>query len=191
MDAPQLALSLLVAVGLAAASGLRIFVPALVAGLAARAGALPLTADFQWLASTPALVALGLATAVELAAYSVPWLDHALDVVATPVAILGGFLLSAAVLTELDPLLRWSLALVVGGGAAAAVQIPSAIARGVSTWTTGGVANPAVAASEAAGSTFVSVAAVLAPLLLVVVVVLALLLVASRRREARALRARS
>jgi hypothetical protein len=190
METTQVVLSLLVALGLAAASGLRIFVPALVAGAAARAGVLPLTPEFQWLASTPALAALGAATLLEVGAYSIPWLDHALDVVATPVAILAGFLLSAAVMTDLDPLLRWSLALVLGGGAAAAVQVPTALVRGVSTWTTGGVANPVVSTAEAAGSTLVSIAAVLAPILLVVVLVLAVWLYASRRQLS-ALRARS
>ena len=194
METTQVVISLLVAVALAAATGLRIFVPALVAGLAARAGVLPLSADFAWLASTPALIALGVATLLEIAAYSIPWLDHALDVIATPVAILAGFLLSAAVLTDLDPLLRWSLALVLGGGAAAAVQIPTAALRGASTWTTGGLANPAIAAGEAAGSTLVSIAAVLAPILIVLLFVIVAVLasrLAANRRELAALRARS
>lgn len=167
MEATQVVESLLVAVGLAAATGLRIFVPALVAAIAARAGVLPLSEGFQWLSSTPALVALGVATAIELGAYSIPWIDHALDVVATPVAIVAGFLLSAAVLVDLDPMLRWSLAAIVGGGAAAMVQIPTTLARGVSTWTTGGVANPAVSATEAAGSTALSVLSVLIPFVVV------------------------
>ena len=65
------------AVGLAAATGFRIFIPALIAATAARAGLLPLSDGFQWLASTPALVVLSLATLVELCAYAIPWLDHA------------------------------------------------------------------------------------------------------------------
>ena len=108
---------------------------------------------------------LALATLLELGAFAVPWLDHALDAIASPAAILAGFLLSAAVLTELDPALRWSLALVAGGGAAALVQIPTVIARGLSTWTTGGVANPLIASAEAAGATVLSIVSVLAPFL--------------------------
>ncbi|HTF90139.1 MAG TPA: DUF4126 domain-containing protein [Planctomycetota bacterium] len=163
MDTPHILQSLVVAVGLSAATGFRVFVPALVAALAARAGMLPLSPEFQWLASTGAIVTLSIATLVELGAYAIPWLDHALDVIATPTAIGAGFLLSAAVLPDLDPMLRWSLAFVVGSTAAAMVQIPTAVARGVSTWTTGGVANPVISTAEAAGSTLVSIAAVLAP----------------------------
>ena len=60
MDAPFTALvSIALGIGLAAASGFRIFVPLLFAGIAARAGWLPLNESFAWLQSTPALVVLG------------------------------------------------------------------------------------------------------------------------------------
>lgn len=175
MDTTHVVQSLFVAIGLAAATGFRIFVPALVAAVAARAGILPLSEGFQWLASTPALLALALATLIELGAYAIPWVDHALDFLATPVAIFAGFLLSAAVLADLDPVLRWSLAAVLGGGGAALIQIPTSIARGVSTWTTGGVANPVLSTAEAASSTALSIASVLVPFF----VVLALALLAA------------
>ncbi len=183
MDTAHLLQSLFVAVGLAAATGFRIFIPALIAAIAARAGLLPLSEGFQWLASTPALVVLSLATLIELCAYAIPWLDHALDVLATPAAIVAGFLLSAAVLGDLDPMLRWSLAAVVGGGGAALVQIPTAIARGVSTWTTGGIANPVVSTAEAVGSTGLSLASVLVPFFAVFALVLLVAYLLIRRRE--------
>ena len=128
---------------------------------------------------------MSLATLIELGAYAIPWLDHALDLLATPVAILAGFLLSAAVLADLDPMLRWSLALVIGGGAAALVQIPTTVARGVSSWTTAGVANPAVSTAEAAGSTCLSIAAVLAPFLALLGLVFFAAYLLHRRRELR------
>jgi len=184
MDTAHIIESLFVAIGLAAATGFRVFVPALIASVAARTGLLELNEGFLWLGSTPALVVLSAASLLELAAYAIPWLDHALDVIATPAAIVAGFLLSAAVIADLDPLLRWSLAVVVGGGSAAAVQIPTAIARGVSTWTTGGVANPGVAAAEAAGSTALSVASVFAPYVAVLaLVLLAVVLIVHRRGQ--------
>jgi|GEM_PF-1570126 len=52
-------------IGLAAATGFRIFIPLLVAGLAARLDVLPLGDSFQWLQSTPALVMLGTAAIAE------------------------------------------------------------------------------------------------------------------------------
>jgi len=184
MDTAHVVQSLLVAVGLSAATGFRVFLPALIAAVGARAGVLPLSESFQWLASAPAIVTLSLAALFELGAYAIPWLDHALDVIATPAAILAGFLLSAAVLVDMDPVLRWSLAVIVGAGAAALVQVPTATARGVSTWTTAGLANPLIAAVEAAGATLLSILAVLAPLL--VLLLLVLLAVVAWRRFRRA-----
>ena len=61
----DLLFSVALGIGLAAATGFRVFIPLLVAGLAARAGWLPLTESFAWLQSTPALVALGTAAVLE------------------------------------------------------------------------------------------------------------------------------
>ena len=102
--------SVFAGVALAAACGFRVFVPLLVLSIASILGAIPLANDFSWLASMPALIALATATIMEIAAYYIPWLDHALDVVATPAAILAGVITTAAVVTDLSPVLRWSLA---------------------------------------------------------------------------------
>ena len=61
-----------------------------------------------------------------------------------------------------------------------------AVARGVSTWGSGGVANPVLSTAEAAGSTAVSVAAVLAPFLALLAVALLVALWAQSRRDPRA-----
>ena len=63
-------LSLGVGVGLAAAAGLRVFLPLLLLGSAARLGWIPLTDGFGWLASGAGLSALGVATVLEIGAYS-------------------------------------------------------------------------------------------------------------------------
>ena len=75
-----------------------------------------------WLGSDAALVALATATVLEVSAYYVPWLDNLLDAMATPAAIVAGVMAWAAVTPELSPLLRWTLAIVAGGGAAGLVQ---------------------------------------------------------------------
>jgi len=79
-------LSVLLGVGLSAACGFRIFVPFLLVGIAARTGHLVLGPSFGWMSSTPALVAFCAATVLEVAAYYIPWLDHLLDVIASPAA---------------------------------------------------------------------------------------------------------
>jgi hypothetical protein len=159
---------------LSAAVGFRVFVPLLLAGSAARLGYLELTTDMAWLASDAALVALATATVLEVCAYYVPWLDNLLDTVATPTAILAGVIAWAAVTPDLSPLLRWTLAVIAGGGAAGLVQSGTALLRLHSTAFTAGLGNPVVATGELAGSVSLSVLAVLAPVLAAVLVLLVL-----------------
>ncbi len=56
-------------IGLAAATGFRIFIPLLLVGLAARFDMLPLGESFQWLSTTPALLTLGTAAVLETLGY--------------------------------------------------------------------------------------------------------------------------
>jgi hypothetical protein len=193
VDPRQLLLSLGVGLGLAAACGFRVFLPLLALGAAARADLVPLASGFQWLATTPALGALTVATALEIGAYYVPWLDHLLDVAATPAAVAAGALASASVLTELPPLLQWSVALVGGGTAAGIVQGATSLLRLGSTATTGGLGNPVVATFEWMTAALVAVLAIALPvlaLLLLGAIVLGIYRLARRalrKREAPAL----
>ncbi len=157
--------SVFAGVALAAACGCRVFVPLLVLSIASILGAIPLADDFSWLATMPALIALATATIMEIAAYYVPWLDHALDVVATPAAILAGVVTTAAVVADLSPVLRWSLAIVGGGGVAGAVQGGTVLLRLKSGVMTAGVGNPIVSTGETASSTVTSVLAVVMPVI--------------------------
>ena len=180
---------LAVALGLAlsAACGFRIFVPLLAVGAAQATGYLTLAPKFAWIGSTPALVVLGVATVIEIAAYHVPWLDHLLDTIASPAAIVAGIVVTASVVTDMDPLWRWTLAVIAGGGLAGAVQGSTVLVRAASTATTGGLANPVVATAELVGSVAISILALLVPVLALVTVMLGILLTILwvRRRRAR------
>lgn len=74
-------------VGLAASCGFRVFVPLLVASIAARTGVFPLNESFQWLAGWPAIISFGTATVIEIFAYYIPFVDNLLDIITTPLAI--------------------------------------------------------------------------------------------------------
>lgn len=165
-------LSVCLGVGLAAACGFRVFVPLLALNLAARFDFLDLAGGFDWVASTPALVILVVATLAEIAAYYLPWIDNALDTLASPLAVIAGVLVTASVLTDMSPVVRWSLALIAGGTAAGTVQGLTSVTRGASTLATGGLANFAIATAELAGSVFFSVLSLLLPLLAVALLVL-------------------
>ena len=134
--------------GLAACSGFRVFVPLLAASIAYHTGYLAPAAGFAWLGSWAALLTLATATVVEVAGYYVPVVDHLLDTLTTPASFVAGTILMTSALPHLDPTLRWTLGLLVGGGTAGLVQTGTALLRGASTATTGGLANPVLATAE-------------------------------------------
>jgi hypothetical protein len=170
-------LSLCIGIGLSAACGFRVFVPLLMMSIAAHSGHLTLASGFQWIGSDPALIALAVATALEIAGYYVPWLDHFLDTIATPAAIVAGTIVTASFVTDVSPFLRWTLAAIAGGGAAGLIQTSTVLARGASTLATGGLANPVFATAELAGALVTSVLSLVAPVLtIVLIVVVAVLL---------------
>jgi hypothetical protein len=146
------AIAIIVGICLAASCGFRVFAPLLVAGAAARLGYLPVNQSFEWLASWPAIIAFSVAALVEIAAFYIPWLDNLLDTIASPAATIAGMVLFAAVAVDIDPYLRWTLAIIAGGGSAAVVQGGTVLTRLASTGTTGGVTNFIVATFEAAAS---------------------------------------
>src|SRR5215467_2271338 len=99
----DLALSVVLGVALAAATGFRVFLPMLVVSAAANTGHLSLAGGFAWLGTPAALTMLGVAALAEVAAYYVPGVDNLLDTLATPAAFVAGTVLSAAVMTDLAP----------------------------------------------------------------------------------------
>jgi hypothetical protein len=157
-----------------------VFVPLLLTGLAARLGYLRLTSGMAWLDSDPALVALATVTVLEVGAYYVPWLDHVIDAAATPAAVTAGVVATAAVTPDLPPLLRWTLAIVAGGGAAGVVHAGTALLRLKSSALTLGVGNPVVATGELLGAVILSGLALLAPILAAVIGIAVLIFVARR-----------
>ena len=90
MDNWEIALSVMVGVGLSAACGFRVFIPPLVLCIAGKAGHVTFGQEFAWMDSNVALAAFGLAALLEVGAYYIPWLDNALDTVAAPAAVVAG-----------------------------------------------------------------------------------------------------
>jgi hypothetical protein len=160
----DIAASVALGIGLAAATGLRLFLPMLVVSAAAYAGYLPLSENFAWLGTPAALILLGVAAIAEVLAYYIPGLDNLLDTLATPAAFVAGTVISAAVITDLPPMVRWAAAIIAGGGIAGVTQSVTTLVRAKSTVMTGTLGNPVVATTELGGSLIVSLLALAAPL---------------------------
>ncbi len=164
-------LGLLVGIGLSAASGLRVFVPLLGMSIASLSGYIPPTEGFEWIGTWPALIALTTATVIEITGYYIPWVDNLMDAICTPAAVIAGTILTASMIKESSPFLRWSLAIIAGGGTAGAVQLGTVLLRGKSSILTGGIGNFALATVELIGSIVITVLAILIPLLGFILVV--------------------
>jgi hypothetical protein len=180
----QALLSIAIGIGLAAATGMRVFVPLLVLGVTARMEWLPLSAGFQWLSSWPAIIAFAVAAVFEVGAYYIPVVDNFLDLIAGPLAVLAGVVTTAAVVTDLPPMVRWSVAIFAGGGTAGVVQTLMSVVRLKSTALTAGFGNFIVATFELVASFAASLVAILAPViaLLVLFVILGVFLALTRNR---------
>lgn len=163
-------------VGLAAACGFRVFVPLFIASLAANSGmqvdflggfnVAEVLGEHHWLGSTPVTIMLGVATVIEVASYYVPWIDNALDAIATPLAVAAGTVITGTMLPEFmgDGSIKWVAAMIAGGGTAGVVQGASVIVRGTSSATTGGIGNPAISTAELGGSVLTAGLAVFIPI---------------------------
>jgi len=179
-DTLSILLAIALGIGLAAATGFRVFLPFFIAGAAARLELLPLADSFEWLATTPALLMLATAAFLEALAYYIPGVDHLLDVAATPTTIAAGMIVSASVMADVPPAVMWPVAVIAGGGVAGLIKGSTALLRGQTAAATGGFGNPVVSTVENVGAAVLAVLAILLPLLGVVAVV-ALLLWGIRR----------
>jgi hypothetical protein len=170
-------------VALAASCGLRTFLPLFIVGLVGRlTGWVDIGDEFNWVTSTPALVAFGTGAFVEMAGDKFPWLDNFLNAIQTPVRTLAGALIYASVAVDMPLWVLAILALILGGGVALAVHTAKSGLRLGSTAATGGAANPVLSLLEDVGcaiSTVLSLVA-FAFALLVAAGALAVLVISGR-----------
>lgn len=170
------ALAICAGIALAAATGFRLFLPLLALSIAAHTNLLTPSPAFSFLSTTPALTLLLTATIIELAAYYIPWLDHALDSITTPLSLVAGTCAVLATFPAGTPeWAKWSMALLAGGAPAGLIQTGTVAARALSTYTTAGIANPVISTIELIAATVLAVLALLVPLLAAALVLAALI----------------
>ena len=158
-------LGLGVGIGLSAACGFRVFVPLLALSLASWTNYLTLSPEFAWIGTLPALIAFSIATCLEVGAYYIPIVDHFLDTVMTPASFVAGTIVAASNIVDVGPFLKWTLALVAGGGVAGLVQGSTVSLRFLSTATTGGIGNILMGTLELIGAVLLAILAIFLPIL--------------------------
>ncbi|MBV7440946.1 DUF4126 domain-containing protein [Weeksellaceae bacterium TAE3-ERU29] len=163
-------ISFCLGIGLSAAAGFRVFLPLFIFSLAAKFG-LDLGESWAFLGSWTAIITLGVATFVEILAYYIPWVDNALDSIAIPLAGLAGTLLMGLSLTGIDSeIFQWGLAIIAGGGTAAAIKGTTASGRLMSSTATGGVGNFVVSTTETIASSILGIVSIFLPILAFILV---------------------
>lgn len=158
-------ISAFIGIGLAAATGFRVFMPMFAVSLASYLGWIPMNESFEWLAGLPTLITTGIAMIAEILAYYIPFIDHLLDTISVPLATIAGSVMFASQFADIGTFPQWALALIAGGGTAAAISSGFAGTRAASTATTGGLGNSVVATTETAGAGIMSFLALAAPVI--------------------------
>lgn len=168
-------LAVISGIGLSAACGFRIFVPLLALNLASLGGIVHLSPGFEWIGGQQATIAFAIATVLEIIAYYVPWLDNVMDAIASPVSVIAGVIASASLMADLPPPVKWTVAIIAGGGAAGLFQGATTALRLKSSLFTGGLGNFLVATLELLGSAVTSFLALLLPIIGFVLVAILIL----------------
>ena len=172
----EILLSICLGIGLSAACGFRVFVPLLAMSIASLSGHLTLAHGFEWIGTYPAFMAFATAAILEVAAYYIPWFDNLMDSIAAPAAFLAGAIVTASSIIQMSPLMKWTLAIIAGGGTAAIFHGATALVRGASTAVTGGLGNHAIATTELGVASGLSLLAIALPLFSSIVVLVLLVL---------------
>ncbi|MFD1613625.1 DUF4126 domain-containing protein [Gelatiniphilus marinus] len=170
-------ISICLGIGLAASVGFRVFLPLFALSLAANFEIWPLNESWEWIGSTTALLTLGVATLVEICAYFIPYVDNVLDSIAIPLATLAGTAVMLSTVSDLSPVTTWALAIITGGGTAAAIAGTSSTTRLASTATTGGMGNPLLSILETVTATVMSVISIFIPVLALILAAILLFVV--------------
>jgi hypothetical protein len=171
--------------GLAASCGLRTFLPLFILSAAARFHlfGVDLNPALGWIGTIPALIALGLATSLEVIADKIPLVDHALAAVGTVTRPIAGVLAASAVMSHLDPTTAAIAGLILGAPIALAVHTAQTTTRAVSTVTTAGLANPVISLAEEVAVVLNALLAMIAPILVPLVLIAGAVVVVSTARR--------
>jgi len=165
-------LSICLGIGLASASGFRVFLPLFALSLASYCNVIPLNESWIWIGGLPALISFGAAMLFEIFGYYIPFIDNLLDTIATPLAAIAGFVIMASTLVDISPTMTTILALIAGSGTASAMQGLTTTTRLASSVKTAGFGNPVLSTAETGTAITLSSFAIFLPIVAVVLVVI-------------------
>jgi hypothetical protein len=165
-------LSICLGIGLASASGFRVFLPVFALSLASYFNVIPLNESWAWIGGLPALISFGVAMVFEIFGYYIPFIDNLLDTIATPLAAIAGFVVMSSTMVDISPTMTTILAIIAGSGSATAFQGLTTTTRLASSVKTAGLGNPVVSTAETGTAITLSSLAIFLPIVAVIFVVI-------------------
>lgn len=167
-------LPIFIGLGLSAACGLRIFIPFLIINLASSSGYISLSPDFAWLSTKVALITFSVATIIEIGSYYIPWIDNLLDTIAVPASVVAGTIITASFITDMNPFLSWTLALISGGAVSGVINTGTSVLRLGSSTLSAGLTNHLLSTFENILSVIVALMSIFLPFITIFLVLLIL-----------------
>ena len=165
-------LSICLGIGLASASGFRVFLPVCALSLASYFNVIPLNESWAWIGGLPALISFGVAMVFEIFGYYIPFIDNLLDTIATPLAAISGFVVMASTMVDISPTMTTILSIIAGSGSATAFQGLTTTTRLASSVKTAGLGNPVVSTAETGTAITLSSLAIFLPIVAVILVLI-------------------
>lgn len=181
----QIILSVLLGLGLSSAVGFRIFVPALVTCVAAHYNVIELSESMRWMGTVPAIITCGVATLLEIVGYYIPFIDNGLDLIAAPAAAICGTLLMGGTIVEMDPMIKWPISIIAGGGLASTIHGSTSLVRAKSSGFTAGMANPVVSTLEAIVAFVMSIISIILPVFAAILILWLVYKIVRWRKQAK------
>ncbi len=133
METSNVVVAVLMGIGLSACAGMRAWMALLIVSILAYSGYLHLNESLSFLARGDILIALCVATVVEVVGDKVPAVDNVLDSIGLVVRPAAGTVVASSLLTDMDIGMAALLGLFVGGGTATVVNLGKSAVRMATT----------------------------------------------------------
>ena len=159
-------------IGLSAACGIRAFLPLLLVALNQRFNLIQTSFHLEWLDNNIVLIVLCVATIIELIAYYIPLIDHALDFIGSPLVFLVGAMSMASVIPDMPVYIDNILSIILGGSTALSMNGLMGIGRMKTTTLSAGAANPVYATLENIVSMVLTLLSFIIPVIIACLIIL-------------------
>lgn len=175
-------MQILIGLGLATATGFRVFVPLWALSLFSLTGYVELVHSFEWIGTTPAFIVFTVALIIEIIVYYVPFLDNIMDVISMPIAIVASILVTSSYVDGIDPWLKYTILIIASSTLTVIAKSMMSWIRGASSTFTAGIGNGIVSTGESIASVLLTIGVILFPALIILVMILFLLLFIKKNR---------